>query len=346
MPVPIATRPLPDRPTVVVLRALPGLGDWLCAVPTFRALRQARPEARIVLVGLAATRDLVGRFGAYIDEIRPLPGWPGLPEQRVAVREIPAFLAGIQALDADLAIQLHGAGDRTNELTELFGARAVAGFHRPGERCPDAARFLRWRDNDSEVRRGLRLLSLLGLPAEDEDLEFPLDPAAASSADAILADAGVEDRFVVIHPGANRPVARWSAAGFAEVGRAVAGLGARVVISGGTHEQALGAEVARGIPGAVDLTGRTDLDQLGWILGRAELLIANDTGVSHLAAALRVPSVVVFTDPAREHWDRWAPLDRALHRPVAGSAGQIVAEARRRLRVPTPSRPRTGARAA
>jgi ADP-heptose:LPS heptosyltransferase len=82
-------------------------------------------------------------------------------------------------------------------------------------------------------------------------------------------------------------------------------------------ERALTERVAHAMSTrAIDLAGRTDLGALAALLADARLLIANDTGVSHLAAALGVPSVVVFTS---SDCARWAPLDLRRHRTVLAS---------------------------
>jgi ADP-heptose:LPS heptosyltransferase len=316
----VSPRLLPDHPTVIVLRALPGLGDWLCAEPTLRAIRAARPAARIHLVGLAPTRPLIGRYDGLIDGFHAFPGWPGLPERRVDVAAIPGFLAALQGLEADLAIQLHGSGGITNELVELFGARNVAGCFSPSSRRPDPLRFVAWRETEPEVRRGLRLLSVLGIEAHDASLRFPLDPAGRQRARRLLEDAGVRHGHVVVHPGSNHAANRWPGAAFAAVGRAIA-REAPVVITGGPDERHLTREVASAVPGAVDLGGRTDLDALGWIVRSARLLVTNDTGVSHVADALRVPSVVAFANDDGRRAARWAPLDRELHAVVTGDRG-------------------------
>jgi ADP-heptose:LPS heptosyltransferase len=321
--------PVPRNGRVVVFRALPGLGDFLCAVPSLRAMRRARPDVEISLVGLPETAALAARYRGYVDRFLPFPGFPGLPERRPDVRRIPGFLAAVQAWDFDLAIQLHGAGTVTNQVAALLGARRLAGHYpKPGP-SPDAALFLPWVEECSEVRRGLRLMAHLGWASDDERLEFPIEPAAESQL-AAVDGAPLKTPYAVIHPGASTTNRRWPAASFAAVADDLARAGYGIVLTGTEHERDVTAAVARAMAApAIDLAGRTNLDVLAAVLRRASLLVCNDTGVSHLAAALDVPSVVVFRDSSI---DRWAPLDRERHRVATGPVRQVLSEARRLLR--------------
>ena len=314
----------PRDQVVVVFRALPGLGDFLCAVPTLRALRAGLPRARIHLIGLDATLPLARRFRRYVDRFHPFPGRPGLPDQAPASpAEQEAFGRAMRELDADLAIQLHGTGRVANEIVASFGARAMAGFHPPDAAPPDPERFLPWDGAERESARGLRLLRALGLPADDERLEFPLDPDARAAAAARLA-AVAGRKYVVVHPGSARLAARWSPTGFEAVAARLRGTGLQVVLTGSASEQPLTAALAARVDGALDLAGATDLDELGWILRGARLLVANDTGVAHLAAALDVPSVVIFDGASGEHRRRWSAPDANRHRAVDGSLSMVL----------------------
>src|SRR6266542_2559364 len=150
---------------VLVLRALQ-LGDLLCAVPAFRALRGAWPLAEIVLLSLPWARVFAGRYACYLDSFRELPGWPGLPERPPQPERIAAFLAEIQAERFDLVVQLHGSGGVTNPLAILLGGRHTAGFYVPGQFCPDPGLFLPWPGRGLEMRRLLKLVEFLGLPVQ------------------------------------------------------------------------------------------------------------------------------------------------------------------------------------
>ncbi len=309
---------------VAILRALQ-LGDLLCAVPALRALRAALPETETVLVGLPWARWFVDRFNGYLDGFREFPGFPGLAERPPDIARIPAFLAEMQRERFDLAIQLHGSGPFVNPLTALFGARQCAGFFLPGDYCPDPERFLPWADSGLEIRRLLRLVEFLGAPSRGEELEFPLRADDFARLREIPEARDLEPGgYVGIHPGASVAPRRWPAERFAAVGRALADRCLTVVLTGTSAETALTAEVAHAIGRrCINLAGGTDLGALGALVAGMRLLICNDTGVSHVAAALRVPSVVISTgdNPAR-----WAPVDASLHHVLGRESGVAVDE--------------------
>jgi ADP-heptose:LPS heptosyltransferase len=300
---------------VAVLRALQ-LGDVLCAVPALRALRAALPDAEIVLVGLPWSAGLARRFPRYLDDVLVLPGYPGLPEHPAAVRDLPRMLARAHGRRLDLAIQLHGSGGITNPLAALLDAARLAGFFVPGEYCPDATSFMPYPTEGSEVRRLLALMSFLGVAARGEHLEFPVYEADVAALRRVPAAARLgPGAFVCLHPGGRAVADRWPPGRFAAVGDALAASGLAVALTGTAGEAPLTRAVATRMRApAVDLAGRTTLGVLAALLSDARLLVSNDTGVSHLAAALGVPSVVLFA-PAK--LDRWAPLDRERHRPLA-----------------------------
>lgn len=333
---------MPPGGRICLLRALPGLGDLLCAVPAIRAIRRARPDVAITLVTLPVALGVACRFRHLVDEVVPFPGFPGLPDRRPAIRQVPGFLAAMQARSFDLAVQLHGSGQVTNEVVALLGARVMAGYRPLGASAPDVdeARFPEWREDEPEVRRWLRLVGLLGYRSDDARLELPLVDDADAQLDALLATVGAGGTMrarpvAVVHPGASTPERRWPAEAFADVGRRLARAGLAVAVTGGVGERPLTAEVARlAGPDALDLGGRTTLDALGALVRRASVVVANDTGVAHVADALGTPSVVLFTatDPAR-----WAALDRRRHVPLLGGSAATVAEAALGLvRAPAP----------
>ncbi len=293
---------------IAVLRALQ-LGDMLCAVPALRALHAAYPDAEVTLIGLPWARAFAARFRRYLHEFMEFPGFPGLAERRCDVAALPRFFAAARRRQFDLVLQMHGSGEIMNPLAALTGARAAAGFYRPGRYCPDVERYVEWRDAEHEVRRYLRLMERLGIASQGSALEFPLGAEDWSE----WTDIGLErDTYAVVHAGAQLASRRWPPERFAQVADALAAEGLQIVLTGTAQEKTLveGVRQAMRAP-ALDLAGLTSLGGLAALVARARLVIANDTGVSHVAAAVKAPSVIVASgsDPRR-----WAPLDRERHR--------------------------------
>ena len=298
------------------------LGDLLCAIPALRALRAGFGEAQITLVGLPWAAELARRFDHLVDDFLALPGFPGLPETEPRVRELPGFLAAAHGRDFDLAIQLHGSGAVTNTIVALLGAARTEGF---GLTIP-------YPEQGHEIHRLLALVEALGVPPQGDELEFPLRPRDLAELRALGPELE-PGSYAVLHPGA-RSAARWPEERFAAVADALAAEGLAVVLTGTAGEAAVTERVARiARAGALDLSGRTSLGALAALVAGARVLVSNDTGVAHLAAALRVPSVVVVTtsDP-----DRWAPLDRERHRVVVRpeTAEPVIAAAAAHLLAP------------
>ncbi|SFQ31129.1 ADP-heptose:LPS heptosyltransferase [Amycolatopsis arida] len=258
---------------VLVLRAL-GLGDLLVAVPALRGLRRAHPDARTVLAAPHQLTEVVELIDA-VDELLPTPGlgalhWPGEPPE--------------------VAVNLHGRGPES-----IRDLRAT----RPGtlltHRHPDFPDLPgpEWVEDQHEVRRWCRLLEHFGIAADPADLHLPAPPGPSPAPGA-----------VVVHPGAAQPARRWPAERFAGVARALAAAGHRVVVTGNAAEADLARDVARraGLPEDVVLAGRLGLAELVALLARATLLVAADTGVGHLATAMRTPSVLLFGPVSPRQW--------------------------------------------
>lgn len=333
----------PDIRTLAVFRALQ-LGDMLCAVPALRALRAALAHTRITLVGLPWAEQFARRFSRYVDDFVAFPGHPEFPEQPVQEEQLPAFREIMRARQFDLALQLHGSGRISNPVVAEFGARMIAGYvpELPQEAsAEERVCFMAYSEGEAEPVRLLRLIEFLGAPALGTELEFPLtaedeDELNASGCAANLHPGG----YICIHPGARIRGKCWPPQCFAEVAdRLHEEFGVTVVLTGSAKEADLTAAVARHMRNKpFDTASPISIGAMAALMSRARLLVCNDTGVSHIAAGLRLPSVVVFS---KADIRRWSPLDQRLHRSVWDPEGRQVAEvlrhARELLAAPSPS---------
>ncbi|MFQ5847086.1 MAG: glycosyltransferase family 9 protein [Candidatus Methylomirabilales bacterium] len=267
----------------VLIVKLSSLGDLIHALPTIHHLKVGLP-ASITWVVNAVYAPLL-RYAADVDEVIPF-------DRQRPVRGLWAMVRELRQREFDLVI----------DLTGLFKSALISRLAR-GRVClgPSYARELSWlfyqrQVGSSELDRHAvdRYLDVVrALEVEDGDPAFPL----AFPASSLAGDGGRP--VVVLIPSARWPTKLWPMASFAEVADRLRRGGVQVLLVGGELPPA--TDPLGSLEGVVDLRGRTSLAELGGILQRADLIIANDTGPMHLAAALgrRVIALMGPTDPRR-----------------------------------------------
>ena len=294
---------------IAVFRALQ-LGDMLCAIPAIRALRQAFPEAHITLIGLPWARELILRFPHYFNDLIVFPGYPGLPEQDFDPARFADFLQEVVKENFDLLINLHGSGQISNPLVQLFGAKQTAGFYLKSNFCPNPNLFLEYPVHLHEVQRHLALIEYLGIPSAGTELEFPITEKDRTELAALQLPLTTK-KYACIHPGSRDANRQWPPEYFAALGNYCSAQGLDVVLTGTKEELHLVAATAAHLDKApIMAAGKTSLGAIGALIENAALLIANCTGVSHIAAALKTPSFIISMDGEPE---RWTPMNKQLH---------------------------------
>ena len=300
-----------------ILRAL-YLGDMLCMIPAVRSLRGFYPDAKIVLIGLPWQRRFIERFSQYFDEFISFPGWPDFPEQEYDPQKSLAFIQQMREEQFDLIFQMQGNGDSANRMCKLFCPKALYGLRRGSDNA-DERFFPISEDSDHEILRFLKLTDAIGAPRQGDHLEFPLMPAEIENARAIMGELSLSPgTYVCIHPGARDQKRRWDPEKFASVGDMVHSMGYRVVLTGSYDEQTVLHSVSSSMRSPhlnlVSLCGQIPLGELAFIIDQSALLFSNDTWVSHIAAALEIPSIIIFSGYADP--DRWAPLRRDINKVI------------------------------
>lgn len=296
----------PHAAPLRLLVVLPSwVGDAVMATPTLRALRDAFPGIFIGGLCRPGIDDLLAGTD-FFDELHV--------ERAVGVMGPKFVAAKVRPRRYDTALLL------TNSFSTALIAR-IAGIPRRIGYDRDARGLLLTDKAKPPLRDPARapivptiryywlLAERFLLPASRIGgaalgfMELDLTPAQAQHAIDVLARAGLDpDRpRVVLNPGGNNPAKRWPADRFAAVGAHLARRGFALAINGSPQESALAAAIAaavrRDAPGAAvaDLAAAgVTLGALKGIIRGSRLLITNDTGPRHVAAAFGTPVVTLF----------------------------------------------------
>ena len=293
-------------PQRILLIKPSAIGDVVHALPILNLLRRRWPAAHIAwLVSTSCAGILDGH--PQIDELilfdraRLAGAW----KNPMRWLDVFRLARGLRRRHFDLVIDLQGLfrsgwltwSTRAADRIGLGDAREFAwlGYTRRTPRGPKERHAIERYLDAAEMLGCAREPVEFVFPTDDDDRRFVADLLATQSA-----AAGVDLRrgFAVLLPGTNWVTKRWPAEKFGELVETLRDRhGLASLVAGGPDASPLAAHIA----GAIDVTCKTNLRQLVALLERAAVVITNDSGPMHIAAALGRPTVSLFgpTSPIR-----------------------------------------------
>lgn len=299
-------KPDPKNVRSIVVWLLAPLGDTLFALPAVRALRRAFPHARLTGVCWASNRPL-------------LETNPDLDDLVVcsSSADLPRVFAVLQGQAVDLSIGLSNVGSYLCAL--LSGTRRV-GFHAEG------LGWL-WDFTFAEDLEGhaidycLAVVESLGVDIRGVDRRprVFLTPEDREWAESWLRQQGWQpgQLLVAVHPGGSHFAAkRWPLSRFAElITRLHDDPNCQVVIIGGKDDRRLAGEIMEHLTGVRQpwiAAGEARLRQTAALLAHCRVMVGNDSGPAHLAAAMETPVVALFGPTSPANFSPYGPENQVL----------------------------------
>ncbi len=266
------------------------LGDVVHSLPFLDVVRRCYPKAEIHWVIAKGLEGLL-EYHPMVDKCIVINKdlWKNISRAGDTLTEIRRLYRRLKNEHYDLAIDLQGLM-RSGLITLATHAPERIGLAeaREGSRLFYTAKVKGGRGLHA-VERYLKVAADLGCPTGENGPQFPLPMRGSDRMRRVKADL---QAYAIIVPGARWRTKLWPAANF---GAVAAGLRVRSVVVGSLSDRAIADAVVAASSGrALSLAGETDLSELIDLMRGARVVITNDSGPMHIAAALQIPVIAVF----------------------------------------------------
>lgn len=308
--------PFHQRPKAVCIYRIGNIGDIVCALPAMYAIRRAYPDGQVVLLtspgreGMAGAREILQSNG-WLDEIIAYTS-----SDIATLRGKWQLLRQVRRYKFDLWFEL--PNDQTTvraTLRNILFAKAAGVKRSAGWQLNTIGLWRQFQSDHlnfpNEVERLLHIVRLEGVSVEPVEYGLARSPDIERNVTSLLQGAGYPNgkTLVAIAPGAKRITNFWLQDRWIEAGRAIAHSGVFMICVGGSADEKLCEAIAEGLgSGVVSVAGKTGIPELAELLGRCNLVLAVDSGVQHVAAAVGTPCVSLIS--ARDYRGKWHPYGK------------------------------------
>lgn len=300
-------RPLAEKPGNIAVLRFDHIGDIINTTPLLRSLRSKYKYANIdIYVSPWGEEAIAGN--PHINNIFIVKTniYKRDIKTRIGFSSVLSIASLVRKKKYDLGISVRG------DIREIFLLRAAGVRHIVSYGITGGAFMAdtvpEYQFGSHEIDINLNIARALGCPDLSPKTEFFLKKEDTDIRRLFGLEAG---KYVVLHVGSGAASKRWHPYKFARLILKLKNTGLSVVLAGSASETQNVTKSLSEKGKVVDLGGKTTLSQLGAVLQQAVLFVGTDSGPSHIAAALDVPSIILFSGANLP--SRWAPRGRNVN---------------------------------
>lgn len=286
----------------VLVINLGGIGDLLLSVPALKALRSSYPEAEISILAPAGVHSIVQSL-FFVDRVFTFNlEYGGIVPLRKVLRNLKILLI-LRKKQFDVAINMRTLYSEKGAKKIKFLLEFIKPKVKVGRDTEAWGNFFDVKIPETRVGQKYEMeydidtVRALGAEVKDRSIDFNIDVESFSSVERILEKEGLSkgDTLIGVHPG-GMPSRAWPVENFAKVIEDInRRISCRFVITGGRDEVNLAKHLTVITDAKVaNLAGKLNTAELGALIKRCNVFIANDTGPMHIAAILKTPLVAIF----------------------------------------------------
>ena len=294
------------------------IGDTILTVPFLRNLRRAEPDALICWVVAPGSSDVILEFhmSMSLNTGTRSPSMPIAGAHTVRLPQKWAFIKELREKSYDKVYVLKRSLSSAI-IARLSGAPERIGFNTEG-RGFLLTKKVPYRHGQHEVQNFLDVLRADNIPIADDYLEAWLAESEKVFAETFLRQAGVtpDEAVIALHPFAANPSRAWHIDNFIELANRLQEMyRVRILVFGGKRDITAAGSIQGNIsPAPIMAVGTTSMRQSMALLARCNLLVCNDSGIMHLAAAMQIPLIALFGPQSPVKFGPWGEKCRIIYK--------------------------------